>query len=153
MTLRRSPSRALRSASAGRICVGRIVKELYVEKDGERRELYRKLMMWEERWYGENDERLEAIQRLLRDCDGRVAQLRLVFDRERALGVGMQESEYLLENLLQLQRILQDSFRDELSHRERLYSRRIGGLICINARDRGADMVISGAKPLPRAAN
>lgn len=89
---------------------------LYVETDSVQRELYRSLLLREERWFGAREERLEMLQRLLRDCDGRVQQHKTVLDGQRTAGVDVTHAETLMINMLETQELLRISLETELRH-------------------------------------
>ncbi len=95
--------------------IQRFIECLYSERDENRRQLFRNLLLWETRWYGSRQERLDAIQRLLRDCDGRVLRYRALFDEQQATGVAAGDAQLLLDNLLDVQCFLRESLRTELT--------------------------------------
>ena len=94
--------------------IKRFIDELYVEQDGKMRELYRSLAAHEERWYGIKQERLDMLIRLLRQCDGKASHLSGLLKEQRAYGVTIDGAERLLENVLDTQRFLRISLRQEL---------------------------------------
>jgi hypothetical protein len=93
----------------------RFAEQLYVERDDTQRELYRNLLLAEERWFGAKQERLEILQRLLRDCDGRVTRYTALLDGQQASGVAADQARQLLDNILDTQRFLRIQLRKELA--------------------------------------
>jgi hypothetical protein len=95
--------------------IWRFVGELYVEHDGKLRELYRRLALWEERWFGIKQKRSDMLARLLRDCDGRVSKLTKLLAEQRVSGVSTEDAQRLLDNVLDTQFFLRTSLRAELA--------------------------------------
>lgn len=91
------------------------IERLYVETDKVQRETFRNLLLWEERWFGLKQERLEALQRLLCDCDGRVLRHRTLLMEQKASGADVAHTEIVLNNMLETQKLLHASLRKELS--------------------------------------
>ncbi len=69
---------------------------LHVETDPAQRELFRRLLLWEERWYGVKQERLEALQRHLRDCEVRIRRLRGFMNGQSAADADIRSLRQLL---------------------------------------------------------
>jgi hypothetical protein len=95
--------------------VSRFMERLYVETNETEQELFQKLLLWEERWYGLKQERLEALERNLRDCDGRILRHRALINEQVALGVDVTKAEILFNNLLDVQQMLRNSLRQEFA--------------------------------------
>ncbi len=89
---------------------------LCVETDTAQRETYRGLLLREEQWFGMREERLEILQRLIRDCDGRVQRHKALLDGQRTAGLDVRHTETLMSNLLETQALLLDSLKNELRH-------------------------------------
>ena len=87
----------------------RFVGELYVQNDAKIRALYRGLTLKQESLFGARQERLTLLMRLLHDCDGRISQT-----SQRSASVPTEGAERLLDNLIDTQRFLLQSFCDEL---------------------------------------
>lgn len=87
---------------------------LCVETDGAQRELYRGLLLQEEQWFGMREERLEILQRLIRDCDGRVQRHKVLLDGQRTAGFDVTHTEMLMTNMLETQALLLNSLKNEL---------------------------------------
>jgi hypothetical protein len=87
---------------------------LYVETEKAQRELYRTLLLQEEQCFAMREERLEMLQRLLRDCDGRLQRQEAALDEQRAAGMDVTVTETLMKNMLETQALLRDSFQNEL---------------------------------------
>jgi hypothetical protein len=90
------------------------IERLLVEPDREQRQTLRQLLLREKRWFALKQEWPEMIQRQLRDCDGRVLRHRAMFDREGAAGVVTSDVQMVLDNLLDIQRLLRESLHVEL---------------------------------------
>lgn len=97
--------------------IQRFAERLYLEPDKQQRELYSKLIVWEMRWYETRGERLETLQRLLRDCEERIVRVRAVLDDQGNPGAE-HDPELLLNNALNLQKLLLDEMHRELMHQE-----------------------------------
>jgi hypothetical protein len=96
------------------------IEQLLIEPDREQRQTLRKLLLREKRWFSLKQEWLEMIQRQLRDCDGRVLRHRAMLDREQADGVATAEAQMVLDNVLDIQRLLRDSLRVEFARHDGL---------------------------------
>lgn len=79
---------------------------LHVETDPEQRELFRKLLLWEERWFGIKEERMEMLRRQLRDCDGRIRGLRGSMNQQSPADADNSEAGILMNNLVDIQAML-----------------------------------------------
>ena len=92
--------------------VTRFMDRLRVETDPEQRELFRNLLVREERWYGVKEEWLEVLRRHLGDCDGQIRRLRVWIDGEPAADAELLRSKALMSNLLDIQQLLRDAIRN-----------------------------------------
>jgi hypothetical protein len=92
----------------------RFVGCLYVETDKVQREVFRNLLLQEEQWFASREERLEVLQRLVRDCEGRVQRQKSLLDGQRATGMDITHTELVMNNILETQALLRDSLRKEL---------------------------------------
>ena len=96
-------------------------ERLYVERDETQRDSCRQLLLREERWFGLKQERLEMLQRLMRDCDGRLTRYKALLAAQRASGVATEEAAYLLDNMLDVQKFLRISVRQELAREDNFF--------------------------------
>ncbi len=85
----------------------------YRETDAKQRQLFKQLLLWEERWYGLKEERIEALQQCLEDCNRQLSTLRLPLD-SGGKSSDRSQTEVLRANLLDVQHLLSESIRKEL---------------------------------------
>jgi len=90
-----------------------LVEQLYADRDCKQRETHRELLICEERMYGLRQERLELLERLLHDCDGRVLRLQRLHGQHRINGALTQGEESLLQNAFDVQQLLRNLLRKE----------------------------------------
>lgn len=87
---------------------------LYVETDKAQRQMYWNLLVQEQRWFAMGVERVEALDRLFRDCNDRVERQTSRIDTERTQGLDVTRNEVLLNNMLQTRAMLRDLLRNEM---------------------------------------
>lgn len=87
---------------------------LYVETDMAQRQMYWNLLVQEQRWFAVGLERVEALDRLFRDCNDRVQQQTSRIDAERSAGLDVTRNEMLLNNMLQTRAMLRDLLQKEM---------------------------------------
>lgn len=87
---------------------------LYVETDAAQRQMYWNLLVQEQRWFEVGLERVEVLDRLFRDCSGRVERQISRIDTERAGGLDVTRNEMLLNNMLETRAMLRDLLQHEM---------------------------------------
>ncbi len=93
----------------------RFMDRLHVETDPAQRELFRRLLLGELRWYGAKDKRLEVLQRHLCNCTCRISIQRGVTNGPSEAEADVPESGILMNNLIDIQELLRDAIRKELN--------------------------------------
>ena len=92
-----------------------LTEQLYKETDRARRGMHQKLLVQQANLYALSEQRLDTLYRLFVDCSGRVAKLRALLD-QRPIDGDLLQQESLLGNFLDVQRLLEDSIRNELTY-------------------------------------
>lgn len=87
---------------------------LYVETDMAQRQMYWNLLVQEQRWFAVGLERVEALDRLFRDCNDRVERQTSRIDAERAAGLDVTRNEMLLNNMVETRAMLRDLLQKEM---------------------------------------
>ncbi len=81
---------------------------LYIETDKAQRTMYWNLLLGEQRWFAEGDERQEELERLFRDCSERIQRQESLLDAERAAGLDVTRTQTQLNNMLETEALLRE---------------------------------------------
>lgn len=97
--------------------IQRLIERLYVEIDNDQRRFFQMLLLAELRRYQIRQDRQKLLDPLLLDWEKRIPKYQALLDEQKTAGVATDEVQTLLNNLVDLQKLLDGLLNAELNIR------------------------------------